>query len=192
MNTNCWIICNFFVLRRFVTWDVDGKGGSGGIYKSLPTPKKMAEIYTIAVDTRSKKTLEQEQAVRRKQQKSMQQTLVGTQANNRRVGAGQTIARAVPQKVVEDWQAATTGLSTPDAGAHASTTVVDPSLSLTSTSTHQLTTSVPYQQEDAVLADNYQLLQVMEEMLAGRDERRTSTIVTAVAEFIIRFVKLVS
>jgi hypothetical protein len=29
-------------------------------------------------------------------------------------------------------------------------------------------------------------------MLAGRDERRTSTIVTAVAEFIIRFVKLVS
>lgn len=40
-------------MTRFVTWDVDGKGGSSALYRSLPTPKKMAEIYTVAVDNKA-------------------------------------------------------------------------------------------------------------------------------------------
>jgi hypothetical protein len=37
-------------MTRFVTWDVDGRGGSSGLYKSLPTPQKMVEIYSVALE----------------------------------------------------------------------------------------------------------------------------------------------
>ena len=43
-------------MTRFVTWDVDGKGSSNALYRSLPTPKRMVEIYSVAVESRTKKT----------------------------------------------------------------------------------------------------------------------------------------
>jgi hypothetical protein len=159
-------------MTRFVTWDADGKGGSSGIYKGLPTPKKMAEIYTIAVDTRSKRTLEQEHT-QAKQANSVQQTIVG----NRRNGAGQTISVAVPQKIMEDWNSANnvhTTAMTANAGSkhhHPSQTLMRRRQS---------------GDDDALLADHYDLLQLMEEMLAGRNEQRTSTVVTAIVQFIIK------
>jgi hypothetical protein len=35
-------------MTRFVTWDVEDKGGASALYRLLPTPKKMVEIYTVA------------------------------------------------------------------------------------------------------------------------------------------------
>ena len=37
-------------MTRFVTWDVEDKGGSSALYRMLPTPQKMVEIYNVAVD----------------------------------------------------------------------------------------------------------------------------------------------
>jgi len=39
-------------MTRFVTWDVDDKGGASALYRLLPTPKKMVEIYSIAVENK--------------------------------------------------------------------------------------------------------------------------------------------
>ena len=39
-------------MTRFVTWDIDGKGGSSSLYGSLPTPKSMVEIYNTAVENK--------------------------------------------------------------------------------------------------------------------------------------------
>ena len=41
-------------MTRFVTWDMEDRGGSSTLYRLLPTPKKMVEIYSIAVDKRQK------------------------------------------------------------------------------------------------------------------------------------------
>ena len=41
-------------MTRFVTWDVDDKGGSSTLYRLLPTPKKMVEIYSMAVEKKNK------------------------------------------------------------------------------------------------------------------------------------------
>jgi hypothetical protein len=41
-------------MTRFVTWDVDGRGGSSALYRSMPTPKRMVEIYNIALEKRAK------------------------------------------------------------------------------------------------------------------------------------------
>ena len=40
-------------MTRFVTWDVDGTGGSAALYRSLPTPKHIVEIYKVAVEERA-------------------------------------------------------------------------------------------------------------------------------------------
>jgi hypothetical protein len=40
-------------MTRFVTWDVEDKGGSSTLYRLLPTPKKMVEIYSIAVERKN-------------------------------------------------------------------------------------------------------------------------------------------
>ena len=41
-------------------------------------------------------------------------------------------------------------------------------------------------EEDAQLVDYYNLLQLMEEMLAGRNANRTTTVVTAIVQYIIK------
>jgi hypothetical protein len=53
-------------MTRFVTWDVDGKGGSSALYKSLPTPGKMVEIYSMAVDTRTTKSIQNQKMEEKK------------------------------------------------------------------------------------------------------------------------------
>ena len=40
-------------MTRYVTWDTDGRGGSAALYKSLPTPKRMVEIYSVAVEQKN-------------------------------------------------------------------------------------------------------------------------------------------
>ena len=46
--------------------------------------------------------------------------------------------------------------------------------------------SVGVWEEDAQLTDYYSLLQLMEEMLAGRNADRTTTVVTAIVQYIIK------
>lgn len=38
------------MICRYVTWDQDDKGGASTLYRLLPTPKKMAEVYNLAVE----------------------------------------------------------------------------------------------------------------------------------------------
>eukprot|EP00600_Ochromonadales_sp_CCMP1393_P013876 CAMPEP_0174997276 /NCGR_PEP_ID=MMETSP0005-20121125/858_1 /TAXON_ID=420556 /ORGANISM="Ochromonas sp., Strain CCMP1393" /LENGTH=349 /DNA_ID=CAMNT_0016251773 /DNA_START=43 /DNA_END=1093 /DNA_ORIENTATION=+ len=42
-------------MTRFVTWDVEDKGGASTLYRLLPTPQKMVEIYSIAVAKRQER-----------------------------------------------------------------------------------------------------------------------------------------
>lgn len=37
-------------MTRFVTWDVEDKGGSSSLYRMLPTPQKVVEVYSIAME----------------------------------------------------------------------------------------------------------------------------------------------
>lgn len=46
---------DLYGMTRFVTWDVDDQGGSSTLYRMLPTPKKMVEIYNVALEKRQKK-----------------------------------------------------------------------------------------------------------------------------------------
>jgi hypothetical protein len=50
--SNCLVKCRDDLegMTRFVTWDVDGKGGSSSLYASLPTPQKLVEIYSVALE----------------------------------------------------------------------------------------------------------------------------------------------
>ena len=99
-------------MTKFVTWDVDGKGGSSALYRSLPTPNRMVEIYSVAVDTQAQK---------------------GTSSDS----------NAVVKSGYDD-------------------------------------------NAEGQLADYYDLLQLTEEMLAGRNANRTSTVVAALVQYIIR------
>lgn len=99
-------------MTKFVTWDVDGKGGSSALYRSLPTPNRMVEIYSVAVDTQAQK---------------------GTNSDS----------RSVVKSGYDD-------------------------------------------NAEGQLADYYDLLQLTEEMLAGRNANRTSTVVAALVQYIIR------
>jgi GTPase SAR1 family protein len=45
-------------MTRFVSWDVEGKSSSSALYRSLPTPKRMVEIYSIAVESRTQKSMD--------------------------------------------------------------------------------------------------------------------------------------
>jgi hypothetical protein len=127
-------------MTRFVTWDVDGKGGSSALYRSLPTPKKMVEIYSVAVE--------------------------GPKKNVNQIKQGKNNGKP-EDKVMEQW-----------AKANGAMDVVD-------VSSNQITESRKYE-EEAQVADYYDLLQLTEEMLAGRNANRTSTVVTALVQYIIR------
>ncbi|KAJ1409064.1 hypothetical protein B484DRAFT_336753, partial [Ochromonadaceae sp. CCMP2298] len=47
----CLVRCrdDLIGMTRFVTWDVEDKGGASTLYRLLPTPQKMVEIYSIAL-----------------------------------------------------------------------------------------------------------------------------------------------
>ena len=129
-------------MTRFVTWDVDGKGGSSALYRSLPTPKKMVEIYSVAVEGPKKNV--------------NQQIRQGRNSNK------------PEDKVMEQWAKANNG-----------------GMDVVDVSANQITEARKYE-EEAQVADYYDLLQLTEEMLAGRNANRTSTVVTALVQYIIR------
>jgi hypothetical protein len=179
-------------MTRFVTWDVDGRGGSSGIYKcvfsnsiiiiifvlpvsvlknrSLPTPKKLAEIYTVAVDTSSKK---------------FKKAPESSNSHPKSVGNRKSIKKMTstePERVLDEWVAASSLQEREDALQRDS---VEASVIRNSGANLNVATHIS-SDDDAQIADYFDLLQLMEEMLAGRNEHRTSTVVTAIVQFITR------
>jgi hypothetical protein len=136
-------------MTRFVTWDVDGQGGSSALYKSLPTPKKMVEIYSVAVDNSNGDGGNGKDS----------------SSNSSKRGRKEHMA----DKVTDEW-----------AAASGSPVSVD-----TVAANGQIVSS-QFGQDDAQASDYFDLLQLTEEMLAGRNAGRTNTVVTALVQYIIR------
>jgi hypothetical protein len=132
-------------MTRYVTWDTDGKGGSSALYRSLPTPKKMVEIYSVAVEKEEKSS---------KDGKKSSSSGGGKRAD----------------KIVEDWT------------SHGGDSAIVPNVRGAAGGAVQLS----QHSDDAKVSDYYDLLQLTEEMLAGRNAGRTNTVVTALVQYIIR------
>ena len=135
-------------MTRFVTWDVDGKGGSSALYKSLPTPGKMVEIYSMAVDTRTIKTSAKQDDHKNKKDKQKKDK------------------NSAADRVLNEWSSAT---GEPIDAAVSSSAQAQNSA---------LTVSQKDFDNDAQLTDYHDLLQLTEEMLSGRNANRTSTVGT--------------
>ena len=142
-------------MTKFITWDVDGKGGSSALYRSLPTPKRMVEIYSVAVETRSQKNIQRE----------------SSKSSNKN---SKNVSPPVDTKIVDEWATANGG------NTNSNGMLVD-----TSKEHGSMTVSKQWE-EDAKVSDYYDLLQLTEEMLAGRNANRTSTVVAALVQYIIR------
>ena len=94
--------------------------------------------------------------------------------NNRRKSGG------VSDRVLDEWASATDKPDSNDRSNDNALTNRDPNNQLTRSSTKQSW------EEDAQLSDYHDLLQLTEEMLSGRNANRTSTVITALVQYIIR------
>ena len=187
-------------MTRFVTWDVDGKGGSSALYRSLPTPKKMVEIYSVAVENGDQTSKPQQpsppQLKNSKQQDKEEQYRLwklkkdsGNKKNNKKddqkkggnnkgdKGGNKSAA----DKVLDEWASL---VDDEDEEDNMALTPVNVSPS----SSGAMATSGGWKADEQAsqVTDYYDLLQLTEEMLAGRNANRTSTVVTALVQFIIR------
>jgi hypothetical protein len=153
-------------MTRFVTWDVDGKGGSSALYKSLPTPGRMVEIYSMAVDTRTTKSIQNQKMEEKKVDKRG-----GREQGNKKKGNG-----GVSSRVLDEWASAT--------GENASEDRMNGDQTMLNQQ-QQLTTPTKQWEEDAQVSEYHDLIQLMEEMLSGRNANRTSTIITRLVQYII-------
>jgi hypothetical protein len=56
---HCIRICydDLLSMTRFVTWDVEDHSGSSKLYRLLPTPNRMAQIWKVAVERKEKEKL---------------------------------------------------------------------------------------------------------------------------------------
>ncbi len=150
-------------MTRFITWDVDGKGGSSALYRSLPTPKKMVEIYSVAVDTRSQKSIKKGVEQPQKSKKN------APAASHKSAG----------DKIYDEWANAN-GISS---GSNSNNREV---VATNAQSTVVTPINKQWDDDQTQLSDYYDLLQLTEEMLAGRNANRTNTVVTALVQYIIR------
>lgn len=53
---------DLYGMTQFVTWDVEDKSGSSSLYRLLPTPKRMVEIYNMAVEKQQQSIAENEES----------------------------------------------------------------------------------------------------------------------------------
>jgi hypothetical protein len=122
----------------------------------------MVEIYSVAVDTKSQAASE----VRSRED--------SRNANrNKRNKNKKEEDKSTTDRVLDDW-----------ANASASPVSVDDTASSVNSNGQMVTTSNGNDQ--AKMSDYYDLLQLTEEMLAGRNAGRTNTVVTALVQYIIR------
>ena len=169
-------------MTRFITWDADGKGGSSALYRTLPTPGRMVEIYSMAVDTRSQKALqqqEQEEMMMQKQNAKDNKDKKNDNNNNKKGGRGS----GVQDRVLNEWSSAT---GAPTDTSSESTTITVNSASTSGYGAGSVVSAKKQYEEDAQLSDYHDLLQLTEEMLSGRNANRTRTVITALVQYIIR------
>jgi hypothetical protein len=86
----------------------------------------------------------------------------------------------VSDRVLDEWASATDKPDSNDRGNDNALTSRDPNNQLARSSSKQSW------EEDAQLSDYHDLLQLTEEMLSGRNANRTSTVITALVQYIIR------
>lgn len=140
-------------MTRFVTWDVDGRGGSSALYKSMPTPHRMVEIYKLAID--------------KNQEKDMKDKKYDKTSNLK--GKSGSVDK---DQVYKQWLLA-------NRGSHQYSEAND-----RRGSTNEL--AVQDDSNNVEVTDYYDLLQLTEEMLAGRNANRTNTVVSALVMYIVR------
>lgn len=139
-------------MTRFVTWDVDGKGSSAALYRSMPTPTRMVEIYNVAVESpRTRASMKKAEASRSKSSSK---------------------SSSPRDKIVDEWEAAA-GVDAPTSSEEAPQLRKQQALQA-------------YGEESAEISDYFDLLQLTEEMLAGRNAGRTNTVVTSLVQYIVR------
>ncbi len=158
---------DLFGMTRFVTWETAGTNsgsttGASAVYSALPTPNKMVEIYSVAVEARK--------ATKKESDVSAGKTTMNAKRTGRK-----TPSQSIAEKVVGEWEE----LQTADVN-----TDIETGLSLS-----QQQTIIAKARQDADEADrgDYQnLMQLTEEMLSGRDAGRTNSVVSALVQYIIR------
>ena len=133
-------------MTRFVTWDTDGRGGSAALYKSLPTPKRMVEIYSVAVESKEKPV--QKSSAQKRKEKGLPPSM--------------------EDKIMGEWGAAS-GKTFGKADEQEETAL----------------TPKQWSEDDTQVSEYFEMMQLMEEMLAGRQGGRTSTVVITLVQHII-------
>ena len=135
-------------MTRYVTWDTEGKGGSAALYKSLPTPKRMVEVFQLAYDSKEKK---QQQPTKSEAQKRKEKDSKST---------------SLDEKIMGEWGSATNSKSSNPASETA-------------------LVSGASTEDETQVTEYFELMQLMEEMLAGRQGGRTTTVVVTLVQYII-------
>ena len=133
-------------MTRFVTWDTDGRGGSAALYKSLPTPKRMVEIYSVAVESKEKPA--PKSSAQKRKEKGFPQSM--------------------EEKIMGEWGTAS-------------------GKSISKVSEQEETSLTPKQwsEDETQISEYFEMMQLMEEMLAGRQGGRTSTVIITLVQHII-------
>lgn len=157
-------------MTRYITWDMDGRGPAD-MFTALPTPKRMVQVYAMALD--KDRVLHD----RRQQQTSRHQH------HTKKSHAHQSI----PDQILREWSAA----SGPVQAYNMVVSSRDTSSCGTSTMTRVL------RDDDTQMSDYYDLMQLTEEMLTVKESNRTAVVVTALVQHISRswrnhFAKVVS
>ena len=143
-------------MTRFVTWDTDGRGGSAALYKSLPTPKRMVEIYSVAVETKTPTKPAKSEAQKRKENTDKA-----------------TPHMSFDEKVIGEWGSA----SNSNNNMKSSNTEFS--------SSETALTNRQWKEDETQVSEYFELMQLMEEMLAGRQGGRTTTVVVTLVQYII-------
>ena len=103
-------------MTRYVTWDTDSSDKSNMLYKSLPTPNRVIEIYQLAVE---KKPIRERQAISNNNQINQNQNQINQQnknnnnekkSNNKYNKNG---SNNIEDQVMNDWNQASTSTFSP-------------------------------------------------------------------------------
>jgi hypothetical protein len=151
-------------MTRFVTWDStggssvgNGASGASAVYNSLPTPGKMVEIYSVAVEERKSGAKSKSNRMKKRSKKD-----------------GSEEDKPVAEKVVGEWETAVSSNSDTASGG------------LNSQQQQMIIAKASEDAESAELGDYHNLMQLTEEMLSGRDAGRTNSVVSALVQYVIR------
>ena len=134
-------------MTRFVTWDTDGRGGSAALYKSLPTPKRMVEIYSVAVESKDGRD-----------KRSGIQENIKSNAQKRK--------ERTEDRILSEWGKA--------GGENKQQHLVETTVA-----------QREWTEDETQVSEYFELMQVMEEMLAGRQGGRTTTVIITLVQHII-------